>query len=458
MKTELYDYDIFPKVIPAGKESEITVKPLGWHAAFKNDVTYKLSVYPLEEGTPRDYPNRKNLFEYSVIPDSDGCIRFKFNFFSEQQYFIRITDGDRFKIQLSVYAVEKDLCGRYPFKGDLHLHSRHSDGRQSPEIVCANYRKTGYDFLALTDHKKYYPSLEAIEKYKNVPIELAIIPGEEIHLPNDHKNNRVNDIHIVNFGGEYSINALIDGEQLRTVGDDKSKRSINRNGNCPDTMSEREYWEMIEKYAETLDIPDNIEKFACASCHWILSEIKKAGGLGIFCHPYWISNVLQVPPDFVDYLMRTQPFDAFEVLGGENYFEQNGFQTVQYYEDMAKGRIYPIVGSTDSHDSVNNRNSHVCYTVVFSPENERKSLISSIKDFYSIAVDTISAEPRFVGSFRLVKYACFLEKEFFPLHDDLCYEEGRAMKDYVCGIDGAKEILEMISGRMKKQREKYFDF
>ena len=32
------------------------------------------------------------------------------------------------------------------------------------------------------------------------------------------------------------------------------------------------------------------------------------------------------------------------------------------------------------------------------------------------------------------------------------------MKDYVCGVEGAKETLEFISGRMKKQREKYFAF
>jgi hypothetical protein len=96
--------------------------------------------------------------------------------------------------------------------------------------------------------------------------------------------------------------------------------------------------------------------------------------------------------------------------------------------------------------------------VVFSPENECSSLIRSIKDFYSVAIDTISKEPRFVGDLRLVRYTCFLYKEFFPLHDELCFEEGRAMKDYVCGVKGAKEILQAISGRLKTQREKYFAF
>ena len=69
-------------------------------------------------------------------------------------------------------------------------------------------------------------------------------------------------------------------------------------------------------------------------------------------------------------------------------------------------------------------------------------------------IDGISTEFRLVGDFRLARYATFLLQDYFPLHDDLCYEEGRAMKDYACGIEGAKETLEFISGRIKKQREK----
>jgi hypothetical protein len=226
-------------------------------------------------------------------------------------------------------------------------------------------------------------------------------------------------------------------------------------------MTADEWRGVIEKYAESLDIPESMnetEKLSYAACRWIFEEIRKANGLGIFCHPYWISDVFQVPPEFTDYIMQEQPFDAFEVIGGELVFEMNGFQTIKYYEDLAKGRKYPIVGSTDSHNSVNSRGSHVCSTIVFSPENEKNALISSIKDFYSVAVDTLSAEPRYVGSLRLVKYACFLEQEFFPLHDDLCHEEGRAMKDYACGVDGAGKILSALYGRMKTQRKKYFGF
>ncbi|MDR3312933.1 MAG: hypothetical protein LBS96_00575 [Oscillospiraceae bacterium] len=456
-KDELHNYDIFPKVVASGKATAITIKPLGWHAAFQAGESYNLAVCPLDEGVAWDYPNRSNDHILEVVPDADGCIRFSFDFFGEQEFFIRLNDGKSFNLELSVFAVGADLVGRYPFRGDLHMHTRRSDGSQAPEIVAANYRKTGYDFTVISDHMRYYPSLDAIAAYADARVEFVIIPGEEVHLPKDFPNH-VNDVHILNFGGAYSINALVEGSenQKDAGGDAPERRAILPNP--PPVRSKEEFWAEIDAYAEGLAIPEGIERFTYACCHWIFNEIKKGGGLGIFCHPYWISNVYQVPPAFVDYMMETHPFGAFEVLGGENYYEQNGLQTIQYYEDRAKGRKYPIVGSTDSHRSVNNRNSHICSTFVFAPENTREALIQSIQDFYSVAVDTISAEPRFVGEMRLARYACFLEKEFFPLHDELCFEEGRAMKDYVCGVPGAKEELAFLHGRMKAQREKYFAF
>lgn len=33
-----------------------------------------------------------------------------------------------------------------------------------------------------------------------------------------------------------------------------------------------------------------------------------------------------IPEPLTRYMMKKHPFDAFEVLGGENYYEQNGFR------------------------------------------------------------------------------------------------------------------------------------
>ena len=457
MTNELHNYDIFPKVFPKDKEIEITIKPLGEHAAFTKEE-YLMQICPLTAGTRRAYPDTSTFSdEFKVKPDADGCIRIKHTFRGEQEHFIRfLRDDMRKDFQLSVYSVNEDLVGRYPFAGDLHMHTSRSDGQQSPAIVAANYRRHGYDFLAITDHRRYYPSLEAIDAYKDVDIEYTLIPGEEVHMPKGDPHHG-NDVHMVNFGGKYSINALTTASShVEEVGEDKSKRSID--GNCPDTMTKEEFWDLIDAYAATIDIPEGVEKFPFACCTWITEQIRKADGLSIFAHPYWIADVYHVPDSLSDALFDKKAFDAFEVLGGENYFQQNGFQTIYYYDQCAKGNKVPIVGSTDSHSSINNRNAFICSTIVFAPENTRESLISSIKDFYSVAVDTISAEYRIVGDFRLVRYATFLYENFFPLHDELCYEEGLLMKRYVTGEEDAAAQLKAIQGRMKRQREKYFAF
>ena len=74
---------------------------------------------------------------------------------------------------------------------------------------------------------------------------------------------------------------------------------------------------------------------------------------------------------------------------------------------------------------------------------------------YSVAIDTRSAEYRLVGDYRLVKYARFLLDEFTPLHNELCYEEGRLMRAYLAGEPDAAATLRQIHGRTERLFKKY---
>src|SRR5690606_31548705 len=87
-------------------------------------------------------------------------------------------------------------------------HSYHSDGNEAPEIVAANYRKNGFDFMALTDHHLWYPSKIAVDAYKDTPIDLKLFYGEEVHPFRNH-------VHMVNFGGSYSVNELFEKDPDR---------------------------------------------------------------------------------------------------------------------------------------------------------------------------------------------------------------------------------------------------
>lgn len=450
MKSALYNYDIYPKVFLENVKELITIAPLGDHVAFASGKEYTIRVFKVSESNPGAYPERDGRYSFTVKPDSDGYLKFECTFEGEGEFFVNIYADPEggFITTLSLYALKADMKGRIPLRGDLHMHTRRSDGSESPAIVAANYRAHGYDFTVISDHGRYYPSLEAAAAYKDIT-DLNIVPGEEVHLP-------YNDVHYVNFGGTYSINALVKPSGNDELGDGMDKRSIN--GKAPDPMSNEEFCELIRERAKNVNRDNESERLSFAVMQWIYEHIQAGDGLGIFPHPYWMCPMFQLPEEYTEFIYREKPFDAFEVLGGENYYQHNGFQTALYYDMKAKGIDHPIVGSTDSHGSTeHNRNALICSTIVFAKENERKALINAIKEKYSVAVDTISTEYRLVGDFRLIKYGSFLMENYFPLHDLACKSEGYYMKQYVCGDKRAENILSAMKGQIPEMQKKYFD-
>lgn len=452
-------YDVYPLVVTEKKETLIHIRPLGSEKEFNIGTSYDVTIAAMDLADPKNFPASGDYKHLTVVFKESG-FEITHTFQSEQEYCIAIGVGEKIINSFSVYCVSADLAERYPFIGDLHVHTNLSDGSEIPEVVCANYRKYGYDFMTISDHNRYYPSLRALNFYKDVPIELNIVPGEEVHMPAVY--GKTNDVHIVNFGGEYSINSLVEDIAVSEVGKDISVRATRKN-DVPDVMTMKEYSDKMIALADKTHVPDGVDAMPVAVCNWAFDEIRKANGLGIFAHPNWRRGLsYHVPEKLTDFMMEQRNFDAFEVLGGESYYEQNGFQTVRYYEQVAKGNRFPIVGSTDTHSSSpHNKNGFICSTMVFAEKNEKNSIIKAIKDYYSIAVDTISPQFRLVGESRFIRYGCFLLKNYFPLHDELCFEEGRLMKQYAVGTAEEKQealdVLHIINGRVKKHRHKYFD-
>ena len=453
MKTELLNYDIYPKVFLAGRPAGVTIRPLGAHAAFVAGTEYHVRVMPMSRGAFYVYNERNNVFNFHTVPDKNGALYIEPEFPEEGEYSVRILGTDKKLIaKLAVYAVDSDLYGRYAYFGDMHMHTCFSDGKEAPEIVASNYRGYGYDFMAITDHKRYYPSLGLIEKFKNVPLDMKLYPGEEVHLPDT-------DVHIVNFAGDFSINALYEKSVQNADGTELSRRAMPGVSDVPDILTEEEYHSACLKAAEKYDIPPDVEKRDFGACVWTFEQIRKAGGLGIFCHPYWISDVYHVPENLTEYMLAVHPFDAFEVLGGESYYRQNGFQTALYYEMRSRGIDFPVVGTTDTHGSTEaNPNRLVANTMVFARENTRDSIVGAVKAGYSVAVDGTCEEKRYVGHFRLIKYACFLMENYFPLHNRACVYEGELMRAYALGDESAAEELARVKDNVPKLRKKYFGF
>ncbi|MEG1699549.1 MAG: PHP domain-containing protein, partial [Oscillospiraceae bacterium] len=179
MKRELYEYEVFPKILPSDKESRITLRSLAYHTAFKKEEKYTLRVLPLCQSHD---PQKDDTYpSYTARVQADGTLCLTHCFCGEQEHCIRILREDGTKlVDLSVYSVLSDLYALRPYLGDMHSHTCFSDGKEAPEFVAARYREEGFDFLAITDHRRYEPSLRAIDFYKDVNIDLCLVPGEEI--------------------------------------------------------------------------------------------------------------------------------------------------------------------------------------------------------------------------------------------------------------------------------------
>jgi hypothetical protein len=412
-------YAVSPRIVRADRETLITIRPLYDHVRFAEGSTYEVSLYPIA-GTRRD-PSGQALrrFPGQVV---DGALHVRHTFEGEQEHalLIEAVAGETRKVaaDLRIYSLEDDLFVCRPFKGDFHLHSFRSDGWESPGYVAASSRMIGMDFMALTDHRQYAPSQEAIEAFRNLPTDLRIYPGEEVHPPDCR-------VHIVNFGGCFSLNALFRASPAYAA-------------------------ELQAIESQLPALAPGVDRAQAAACVWCFDRIRAAAGLGIFCHPYWIAGQrYDVPEALTDWLFEAQPFDALELIGGYMRFEleSNALQVARYQEERARGRQIPIVGASDSHGCERGELFGWYYSIVFAPRADLPDLIQAVKGLRSVAVEALPGElPRAHGPFRLVRYAHFLLREVFPEHDELCAPEGRLMLAYLAGDARTAEGLAACQG------------
>lgn len=448
MKMQIADYEVRPGVVPSGETASVQIIPRGRHARFDdqihtqqkrspfqfdpevfepdNTAQYRIYFLPMQQTMePRPITVCDSVL---VKPGPDGSLAFEYAFQGEQEYKLVITDpmkDGRELLRLSIYSLLPDLYGRRAYRGDLHVHSYFSDGREDPMIVAANYRKQGFDFMALTDHHKMYPSKLLMEAYKDIPTDLTLFSGEEVHVPYPVY------IHAINFGGASSVNEYYEQHQEECDAE-------------------------IARMAQDLDAPCGLDALQLAQRIWVAQQIKKTGGMSILVHPHWISNAYNMPDAVTDYLFAHEVYDAFELLGGQSVHENN-MQTAFYHDQRAMGREIPIVGSSDSHGTEPPVYFTWSSTLVFARTKSFHDLTDAIRELCSVAVEKYpNEEYRVHGPYRYVKYARFLLDNYFPRYDELCWEQGRLMKEYACGDDQALDMLKLLHGRADQFAAHFF--
>jgi len=377
----------------------------------------------------------------------NGVIKFEYCFEKEQEYRLKIELNENEPLGLSVYALEDDLYKLIPLKGDTHVHTTISDGWESPEAVAGYYRKAGFDFISISDHRQYQGAKIAKEFYKNVKIDLEIIDGEEIHAPK-------NPVHIVNLGGKFCVSDIYRSDEKRYYNDVQ---------------------DIIDSLDPALVFSDDNEKFIYASCLWVCGKIREAGGLAVLAHPHALVNGMDaynVQDSLLSLQFENKCFDVLELVGGRSPTELN-MQLAFYFSACKNGYEIPIVGGSDAHEVVKEPFSNSFlkprgvrsrpygfgefYSIVFAQDNGANDILLAIKKGYSVAIDEYEGNaPRVHGDYRLVSYALFLLSEYFPLHDEICYEEGRLMLGMA--YNGSQEEVPELNakaGRVSELIRKY---
>ncbi len=417
-------YTCFPSVVCAGKETEVAITPRDLSRSFREDKVYHVAVTGLDE----DHLTFDNpvVLEHPCYV-KNGCLHFTHRFEKEQEYVIRFCAEGGSEVKIPMYAVEEDLYCRRPLKGDLHCHSYYSDGSDCATVTPADYREEGYDFFALTDHNRFYPSQIAARTFEGIPLGMNILSGEEIHTPGSI-------LHIVHIGGTESV--------------------------CEKYIHHPEEFEAaVSKIEENLPHIPAQYRHRMALAIWSCQEARKSGGLAIFAHPCWVPQRYNVTREFCDMLFKEKIFDALELMAGLSD-KGNNMQLALWIEQLLASNALPVVGSTDSHfHDAKDRDFTKRFTIVFAKDNSTEAIMEAIREGYSVAADlppNDDADVRFYSSqLRLVQFAHFLYENYFNQTWRLCVGEGILMRRYAEGEDVA-DVLAALAPTVENFYKRFY--
>lgn len=414
------NYEIYPKVFPIDTQAEVLVCGLNDEAAFVPGETYVIRLF-----------SKVNLWEeteISIDADAEGYIRFPVKLDTRGEYLFDVYPKDEKDAITTghLFAVSSELASLLPYKGDMHIHTHYSDGRKTPIQMAVIGKRLGLDFIAITDHNRYKPSLEAIEEAQKIGLNLLLMRGEEVSL-------RDKCGHVV---------AVCTSDWVAEARDDL-------------VNYEKERQEIIEKELKDVQMLEGLTKEHYSHAVWTINKIREYGGYAVIAHPYWVSGRrFHLDRPVYEQLLKDERYDGIEVLG-DVLFENNILSVARYYDAVAKGRKIPIIGNSDTHDSEHTYGRY--WTVVFAKKLDRTEIWKAILDLKSVACEHHRNEQfRAFGPFKLVEYAFFLDREFFPLHDAICHKESQLYMRLVKGKEVDQSELDALKQQLTELYEKFF--
>ena len=239
------------------------------------------------------------------------------------------------------------------YKGNLHMHTTDSDGALDVEEAVARYRDAGYDFIAVTDHRRVNPGWEEED--------FLVLPGVEY----DTGGSRGRPVyHILGIGMARPVHLSYYRDRMRG------------------TLA-----------------PDPQE---------IIDEIRAAGGIAILAHPAW--SVMT--PEEMFHLHGFAGAEIYNTVSGLPWNPDRADSSV-YFDIWAKnGKLVPAFAADDAHEY--NGDDCRSYIMVNAPALTGRAILDSIMDgdfyasqgpeFQSISCDDGIVRVRFSEDVRRVVF------------------------------------------------------
>ena len=444
LKPAYCDYEIVPQVALLGEPAAFTVRGCGMEAALEPGAEYALFVIGQEENNSAlllTFSDWRRYDRVTARADGNGVLRFSYVFRREQIHTLRLGKKDESGqwqpvTDLRVFAAAPDLYERTPMRGNTHCHVCASvDGHEDPFLAAAMYRKAGCDYLAITDHHKIDGSVLAIEAAEKIPTDLALYYGEEVHVPDAY-------IHAVNVGAVFPGGIGLD--RWYHENEEKCRAQVAR---------------IAESAA---GLPAGVEPMDYAWRRWIADMIHERGGVAVLAHPFWEWDAHNTRDDVFRYFARERIYDAAEIFHGQEPGCADANLQLAFWNDLrAEGVFIPPLGVDDAHrrnyswdyDSSFNE----AFTVIFARDPSFAGFAEAVRHGYTAAVERYEKAPLHIAAtYRLTKFTSFLFEQYFPKHDELCFEEGRLMRGAYLGDAEALALLRQLSGRVRRFADRFF--
>lgn len=425
------DFDIFPKVVSVGVEATISIcgpdeNTCGRHEdrVFRPGERYNLNVY-----SKVDHSDEDNI---EIEASKYGILKFRMRFNTQGEYFIHLSKKgaeDRPISEEHIFAVSPDMMEFRPYKGDLHIHTNHTDGQRSPIHMAIKAKDFGMDFIAITDHDRYFPSVEAIKRAEEINMNLIIFNGEEISVEDSAGSGG----HVVSLCASEHVKGRF----------------------APDRESQDDYQKEIKAIIDN-DLKDKklvecLSKEKYAHMLWTMKKIREYGGYILLGHPYWEYPKGKYYLDRLvfDQLIADELFDFVEISVNTD------LAVAKCHQEAIKGRKLIPVCTSDAHRF--ERRFGIYYTIIFAPKLDKEHIFEALFDSKCVAVGHNPDDyERLTGDFDLVEYTGFLIREFFPLHDRVCGLESELYRRVIDGEDARDPMLDRLKTQLEELYAKYW--